>query len=210
MPLPESIGDVNSVARRLEEFEALFELLPVAIAIAYDSECREMRANKAFKRMLGVDEHANPSKTGPSGDQLPFRVFRDGHEVESTELPMQTAAREGIRVEGSRCEIHRADGSIVTMFGMVEPLFDENQKPRGCVAAFMDISERELLVGELRNALTQVRILKGLLRICSSCKKIRETDGTWKQMELYIRDHSDAEFTHSYCPNCASAMMGEK
>ncbi len=50
---------------------------------------------------------------------------------------------------------------------------------------------------------SQIRILSGLLRICSACKKIHDKDDdSWKQMELYIDNHSEAQFSHSFCPEC--------
>ncbi len=59
---------------------------------------------------------------------------------------------------------------------------------------------------ELNNALSEVKDLKGLLPICASCKKIREDNGYWSQLESYISKHSHAEFTHSICPNCAKKL----
>src|SRR4029077_21110175 len=63
--------------------------------------------------------------------------------------------------------------------------------------------ERERLVGELQRALGEVKTLGGLLPICSHCKKIRDDKGYWNQIELFIRQRSDAKFTHSICPECA-------
>lgn len=62
--------------------------------------------------------------------------------------------------------------------------------------------ERERLISELQRALSEVKILSGLLPICASCKKIRDDRGYWNQIESYIRDRSDAEFSHSICPEC--------
>ena len=56
---------------------------------------------------------------------------------------------------------------------------------------------------ELTNALKSVKKLSGLLPICSYCKKIRDDKGYWKQIEAYIRDHSEAEFSHGVCDECA-------
>jgi len=69
--------------------------------------------------------------------------------------------------------------------------------------------EREKLIAELQDAATKIKILSGLLPICSSCKKIRDDKGYWKQIESYIRDHSEAEFTHSMCPICAKKFYPE-
>jgi PAS domain S-box-containing protein len=66
--------------------------------------------------------------------------------------------------------------------------------------------ERERLITELRNALGEIRTLKGILPICSSCKKIRDDQGYWNQIEAYIREHSYAQFSHGICPDCARAL----
>lgn len=64
--------------------------------------------------------------------------------------------------------------------------------------------ERELssLVLNLRQATTKIQKLNGLLPICSHCKKIRDDRGYWNEVEKYITDHSDAEFSHAICPGC--------
>nr|WP_320191836.1 PAS domain S-box protein [uncultured Desulfobacter sp.] len=62
--------------------------------------------------------------------------------------------------------------------------------------------EREKLINELQNALENIKTLKGLLPICSMCKKIRDDEGYWNILEKYIEQHSDASFSHSLCPEC--------
>jgi len=69
--------------------------------------------------------------------------------------------------------------------------------------------EKEKLVIELREALSKVKKLSGLLPICSSCKKIRDDQGYWQQIEAYIGEHSEAEFSHSICPDCARKLYPE-
>lgn len=62
---------------------------------------------------------------------------------------------------------------------------------------------RTKLIEELQKALSEVKTLRGFLPICSHCKKIRDDKGYWNQIESYIHKHSDAEFSHSICPECA-------
>ena len=69
--------------------------------------------------------------------------------------------------------------------------------------------DRERLILQLQNALAQVMTLQGLLPICASCKKIRDDRGYWSQIETYIGDHSDAEFTHGICPECTKKLYPE-
>ncbi len=66
-------------------------------------------------------------------------------------------------------------------------------------------TQREL-VGELQNALSRIKTLSGMLPICSSCKKIRDDQGYWNQIEAYVSDHSEAEFSHSICPECVKKL----
>jgi len=69
--------------------------------------------------------------------------------------------------------------------------------------------ERERLIRELKAALSEVKTLSGLLPICASCKKIRDDKGYWNQIESYIRNHSEAEFSHSICPDCGKKLYGD-
>ena len=69
-----------------------------------------------------------------------------------------------------------------------------------------DQIEKDNLIVELKAALSKVKTLSGLVPICASCKKIRDDRGYWKQIELYIRDHSEAQFSHSICPDCAKKL----
>jgi len=64
--------------------------------------------------------------------------------------------------------------------------------------------EREELIAELQKALSEVKTLSGLIPICASCKKIRDDRGYWNQIESYIKEHSEAEFSHGICPDCAA------
>lgn len=60
---------------------------------------------------------------------------------------------------------------------------------------------------ELQDALSEIKVLKGILPICSYCKKIRDNEGSWNQLENYIHSHSDAEFSHGVCPECYNKQM---
>ena len=66
--------------------------------------------------------------------------------------------------------------------------------------------EKNKLIEELQNALEKVNLLSGFLPICASCKKIRDDKGYWNQIESYIRDHSEVEFSHGICPECAQEL----
>lgn len=69
--------------------------------------------------------------------------------------------------------------------------------------------EREKLIDKLERALLEVKQLSGLLPICASCKRIRDDKGQWQLIEDYISTHSDADFSHGICPECAAKLYPE-
>jgi len=98
----------------------------------------------------------------------------------------------------------------------VKPILDKEGRVSSVVCISKNITERkrvelerEELIRSLQTALQQVRTLSGLLPICAHCKKIRDDDGYWTQIESYIRDHSRADFTHGICPDCAREFFRE-
>lgn len=73
------------------------------------------------------------------------------------------------------------------------------------------LEARAKLIRDLETALGEIRTLRGLLPICAWCKRIRdEQDGaTWKSVECYVAEHTEAEFTHGICPECAAKVVGD-
>lgn len=75
----------------------------------------------------------------------------------------------------------------------------------------LEAEERERIIAELETAVANVRTLSGLLPICATCKKIRNDQGYWTQIESYLHARADVQFTHGICPECAAreyAKMG--
>ena len=66
--------------------------------------------------------------------------------------------------------------------------------------------EKSVVIAELKKALEEIKTLSGFLPICASCKKIRDDKGYWNQIEVYISEHSEAEFSHGICPECAQKL----
>ncbi len=83
-----------------------------------------------------------------------------------------------------------------------------------CVAAGMGLRRHRLMraheaaIRDREKAIEEVKILRGLIPICASCKQIRNEDGLWDGFESYIRDHTDADFTHGICPVCVEQLYG--
>lgn len=98
----------------------------------------------------------------------------------------------------------------------VKPMLDPGGRVASVVCISKDITdrkriewERESLIQELKEALAQVQALSGLLPICAHCKNIRDDQGYWIQIESYIRNHSQADFTHGICPACKDLLYPE-
>ena len=62
--------------------------------------------------------------------------------------------------------------------------------------------EREKLIAELQISLQEIKTLRNILPVCSNCKKVRDDKGNWHNLEIYIRDHSQTDFSHGICPEC--------
>jgi len=61
-------------------------------------------------------------------------------------------------------------------------------------------------LAELGQAVEEIKTLSGILPICAGCKRIRDDSGYWQQVEIYVRDHSEAEFSHGLCPTCVERL----
>jgi hypothetical protein len=69
--------------------------------------------------------------------------------------------------------------------------------------------ERDQLVSELQTALTEVRTLRAILPICSYCKRVRDDENYWHQVDAYIAEHTNTKFTHGICPSCYQHVIDE-
>lgn len=71
------------------------------------------------------------------------------------------------------------------------------------------LDEERKISGDLREALGQVKTLRGLIPICANCKKIRNDKGYWQQVEEYVERNTDAQFTHGLCEQCSEKLLKE-
>lgn len=109
----------------------------------------------------------------------------------------------------------RKNGTFIPVLASATASFDEDGQFLMSRTIVYDLTyrkaaeeERERLIKDLRAAMNQVRILRGLLPICSYCKKIRNENDHWESIEVYIRDRSAAEFSHGICPQCVGHLNG--
>ncbi len=132
----------TALNRRLEELQALFDLIPIGIAISEDPACRVVRSNRRLSELLGTptDENVSLGRLAPAPAALPFTVWRGDRQLAPEELPMQLAAATNGVVTDFEETLRRADGSQLELVVNAVPLRDENGRARGCVATFADVT----------------------------------------------------------------------
>ncbi len=164
-------------------------------------------ASPAVERITGFsteewrghyDRHYTDNPANEAGRDITEEIIRTGKTV----LPyrVEVCHKDG----GSRWlevskQAYRTDGEIAGVIGVARDVTARVQLER----------EREKLIVDLQEALDNIRTLKEMLPICASCKKIRDDQGYWNQIESYIREHTGTEFTHSICPECAHRLYPE-
>jgi PAS domain S-box-containing protein len=147
----EKIAALNkALNHRVNELQTLLAVIPIGIGIAREPDCRDIRVNPAFSEWLKIPIQANGSTSQPNAEQLPYQVYHQGRKLPPQEQPIQYAAAHGVNVRNVELEIVRDDGRVLYLLANAAPLLDEEGQVRGCVGAFLDISERKQAEESLR------------------------------------------------------------
>ncbi len=187
-----------------EYLEKLIDTASVPIVV-WDPRFRITRFNRAFEDLTG--------RQAPDvlGEELGL-LFPEERREENLALTRLTAG--GGRWDAVEIPILRKDGSVRTVLWNSATLYGpDGHTALATIAQGLDITDRkhyEKAIEEekerLKQALDEVRTLRGIIPICSNCKKIRDDKGYWNQVEQYLMDHTEAEFSHGICPACAEAL----
>ncbi|MBF0558646.1 MAG: PAS domain-containing protein [Nitrospirae bacterium] len=171
----------------------------------FDVETKNiLEANQSFQNLLGY---------GP--DDISHLTIYDlvAHPKDDIDAKIQQMINMDKYFIGER-NYRKKDGTLLSVEASASHIRHKGRSVFFLV--FRDISqrkqlerEREKLILELQAALANVRQLSGLLPICAGCKKIRDDGGYWQQIESYIREHSEAKFTHGFCPECLTKLYPE-
>jgi PAS domain S-box-containing protein len=168
--------------------------------------------NPEAERLLGWSQEELRNKT-------PHNIIHGhsagGKKLSLEECPIFKVVRTGDKFHSTDEIFIRKDGTAFPVSVLSSPIMD-NGKIIASITAFRNItdrkrieSDREKLIEDLQQAMSKVKLLSGFIPICASCKKIRDDKGYWNQIESYIRDHSEAEFSHGICPDCAKKLYPE-
>ena len=147
----------------------------------------------------------------PLGSPVDYNVFVAGLHPDDRARVEQLVAeglaqRRNIEYE---CRIVRPNGEVRHLFNRNIVVTNGGGQPIRLAGTCLDITERKLaeenrqtLLRELQTSVAEVKILQGILPICASCKRIRNDGGEWEPVESYVRDRTNAEFSHGLCPDC--------
>jgi len=103
--------------------------------------------------------------------------------------------------------LRRHDGAWRWIFDRGVPMYGPAGEFAGYIGSCIDVSERVEAQAALAEAqATKIRTLQGLLPICMVCRKVKDDEGYWGNLETYIREHSEADFSHGVCPDCFPAF----
>ena len=185
-----------------EKFSKAFHSSPYAITLTRLSDGQIIEVNDGFVNITGYQYAEIMGKTTVG---LHLWDKEEDHVVAVNEL-----SKSG-KVQGREFQFRKKSGEMITGLLSAEIIPINNQE--FILSSICDITERkwvelerEKLIRELQEALASVKQLSGMLPICASCKKIRDDKGYWNQVEVYIRDHSEAEFSHGICPECKEKL----
>lgn len=119
------------------------------------------------------------------------------------------AGLHGEKQEPYEAEFWHKNGSRVHLRVTEVPVLDDKGQVMGIEGIVQDITEikraeadRERAIQKLEKALAEIKTLRGILPLCSFCKKIRDDQGYWEQVDVYLNKHSEADISHSICPEC--------
>lgn len=181
----------------------------------HDSAGRVTDANAAALSILGLS--LDQIRGRPATDPGWRAILSEGSECPVEAYPWRAALRTGVSVRVEMGIYNPVDESYRWVEVTAIPYFRHGETvPSAIHTTFDDVperrraeAERERLVQELEDALASLKVLRGFIPICASCKKIRNDSGYWQQLEVYMRDHSEAQFSHGVCPECMTRLYPE-
>ncbi len=209
------IQELEELRKRVAELDQEQTLLHnlmdhISDAIYFkDRDSRFLRISKALAGWYGIDSPDDaigktdfdffPGEFAQKAREDELKVIETGSPLES--LREQETWPDGREtwVSTTKVPLHDADENLIGTFGISRDITNQVKMEQ----------ERERLIAELQEALVQVKTLGGLLPICACCKKIRNDDGYWQQVEVYLSAHSGARLTHSFCPECYEKTLSE-
>ncbi len=196
----ESIQKLNvELDRRVAELQAILNVLPVGVTVAYDTQVTYITTNLAGQKILGISRDEDTPYREPSA--LPFKVMRDGVEVPREERPLIRAITRNLAIRDAEMDLHYDDGTILNILVYASPLYDEQEQVRGGVSAFIDITKRKIIERRLALQYTLAATLAESDNLDEASLKVLEIFCNEMGWELGILWNFDADANHLYVEN---------
>jgi PAS domain S-box-containing protein len=221
------------LSKRVKEYEALIQdidKLKTVEKALLDSERKYRRLVESLERdyiiyshdLDGTFTYLSPSIVNVLG-YTPDE-FIGNYTDYMTDSPINRDAQEhtnaalrGEKQEPYEAEFLHKSGHRVHLRTTEVPVLDDKGMVLGIEGIVQDITElkraeadRENAIKKLEKALSEIRTLRGILPLCSFCKKIRDDDGYWEQVDVYIHKYSEADISHGICPECMKIHYPEQ
>jgi PAS domain S-box-containing protein len=189
---------MNTAHLTLPEYEALVEQAPILIWRANTEALCDYFNDRwlSFRGRTMEQEYGNGWAEGVHPDDFDrcLKIYSDNFNI-----------RETFEME---YRLMRHDGIYRWIFDRGVPFHNDNGDFAGFIGSCIDVTERIDAEEALRlNLENQIKQLKGIIPICSYCKQIRSDEESWQQIDAYISEHYDAQFSHGICPNCFDKQM---
>ncbi len=208
-PTPLSFFIVGLLFRFLMHRYQFLDIVPVAYNVIFNNMNSSVIVIDEKERIVDMNPTASSMFENPQEQVLGksiLGIFPDYHEH-----------KRGLENRGdTNLKIEKTIDKNVYEF-QISPLKDRSKMLRGWILILYDVTIRkqleekqQLLINNLQVALDEIKELSGLLPICANCKKIRDDDGYWHQIETYIEKHSDAQFSHGICQICADELYSDE
>lgn len=196
------VGAIQSVRdfterKKMEEMaffqQQLFNAIPAPIFYK-DRECRYLGCNEHFESFYAVKQQDIIGKTV---HEIAPKLLAEEYHAKDLEL------LDSLGIQLYESKVSKPGGEEKDVIFHKCTFLDLEGNLNGIIGIILDITE-------LRRAESKIKVLSGFLPICASCKKVRDDQGYWNQIESYIQSHSEAEFSHSVCPECMDKLYGDQ
>ena len=188
----------------MDTIRKLLNLCPVPMVIL-DENDKSLIVNDSFTRLLGYDINDIPDVNSWFNRAYPNDAeYRKEQEQVWKTASLQVQQKIDYNTNGRLARVTCKNGSL-----RILEIYGANIKQNLNLIVLIDITEKEnlradkeVIIQDLKRALDEVETLKGILPLCSICKKVRDDKGLWEQIDVYISKKSKAKVSHGLCPEC--------
>ena len=206
---PTGVAEFDYLAQQLQQSiekrnTLLVNLEKTHFIYAHDSNGNFTYLSPSVNAILGYS---------PEEFKTHYTTYLTDHPVNRDVARRTTLSIQGQQQPPYEVELYHRNGGRRWLKVTEVPVFDGAGQVIAVEGIARDITdtkraeeERETLIANLKKAMDEIRTLHGIIPICASCRKVRDDEGAWQQLEAYITSHTESEFSHGICPECLEKM----